>query len=101
MKSVETRMQQTEKQVNKHQIPNTENRNPFSYQLNRSWGAQTHSIRKPRMLKRNGKKNLKLSRKSVQGEAIERAGDRNDSKVWSRARENRKQLIRSYRSLWG
>lgn len=99
---VETHMQpaQTEKQVNKHQIQNTENRNPFSYQLNHSWGAQTNSIRKARMPERH-RKNLKLSRKSVQGEATERAGDRNYSKVRSRARENRKQSIRPYRRLWG
>lgn len=51
------------------------------------------------MPERHGK-NLKRSRKSIQGEAIERAGDRNYSKVWSRARENRKQLIKPYRRLW-
>lgn len=45
MKCVEPYMQQTEKQVNKHQIKNKEHRNTFSYQM----GAQTSSIRKPRM----------------------------------------------------
>lgn len=67
MKCVETHTQQaqTEKQVNKYQIQNTENRNPFSYQRNHSWGAQTNSVRKPRMPERH-RKNLKLSRKFVQ-----------------------------------
>lgn len=100
MNCVETHRQQTEKQVNKHQIPNTEIRNPFSYQLNHSWGAQTNSIRKPRMPER--KKNWNWANicsgwSHWEGWWQKLLQDVEQRKQWS----NRKQLIRPYRSLWG